>query len=130
MEDKMTEAKVKVDKEALASELEELKADYEDFGVEGFYEVPFETFQKEFPVFTKECIIKYLTNMEILTPEEVEDEDLMYEYWQTGELIIPDDWEALFKGAEHIINDVKPQWDRLWKTQYTKLVKGDTYGED
>ena len=87
----------------LEIELETLNADYTDFGPDGFYAVPFDRFKKEFPEFTNSCIMTFLKELDILTPEEAEDRELLNEYWQSGELIQPEDWPALFDGARQMV---------------------------
>lgn len=108
----------------LSKELEEIKADYEDFGPKGFYRVPFKKFSEEFPVFTKDIILSYINEMEIRDPEEMADIKSVETDWATGELIISDDWECLLYGAELLINGRGPkskhqfQWEKIWKKFY------------
>ena len=105
----------------LAMEVESLKANYEDFGPEGFYAVPFDRFAQEYPVFTKEIIRTFLKEMGIIPFAEFDKTDEYKEYWQTGELIYPDDWPTLFEGADLMPNLAKGdtvQWEKIYEHNY------------
>ena len=82
----------------LEIELADIKADYADFGPEGFYRVPFKSFCDEFPEFSRRVLIDYLQNYAEteLTPETIKD-------WKKGELIYDDDWYQLFKHADRLV---------------------------
>ena len=123
-EENLTEAKT-ADPSALGAELEDIQQDLEDFGPEGFYGVKFSNFLKEFPVFGKEVILSWIKEMDIRSPEEMEDTDTLEDDWAAGELIIPEDWPCLIDGATRMVNGRGPDkskhwilWDKIWKTHY------------
>ena len=122
MKNKMELVEVKLQSpEDFAMEFEGLKTDYEDFGPEGFYAVPFRTFERDYPLFTNEIIKTFLRDMEILTDKELNDPAVFEEYWQTGDLITPEDWPALFDGAERLLTfrkDKGIQWEKIYKSHY------------
>ena len=97
------------DPEALAIELEEIKEDFDDFGAEGFYNVPYDSFKREFPVFTRDVLEDFLTSYVELTKEELKDPEVKAA-WEDGELIYPDDWELLFVHADKQVAGKAPQW--------------------
>ena len=94
--------------EALAEELEEIEMDLEDFGPEGFYNVPYESFKKEFPEFTKDVIETFLVKFVELKPEELNDPEVI-EAWKSGDLITEQDWPTLLEGARDLAAG-KPTW--------------------
>ena len=94
--------------EALAEELEEIEMDLEDFGPEGFYNVPYESFKKEFPEFTKDVIETFLIKFVELKPEELNDPEVI-EAWKSGDLITEQDWSTLLEGARDLAAG-KPTW--------------------
>ena len=123
----ITEAKFKSPQELedFAMELESVKADYEDFGPDGFYSVPFKIFERDYPLFAREIIKTFLSEMGILTTSELNNiDDLGDEdgnYWDTGRLILPDDWDTLFDGAERLLTNRKDkgiQWEKIYKKYY------------
>ena len=119
-ETRLVEVKLKSPSD-FAMEFEKVKADFEDFGPDGFYAVPFSTFKREYPMFTEEIIKTFLKDMEILTPKELSDPAVYEEYWQTGELITPEDWPALLDGAERLLTfrkDKGIQWEKIYKSHY------------
>ena len=141
MKNKMELVEVKLQSpEDFAMEFEGLKADYEDFGPEGFYAVPFRTFERDYPLFTNEIIKTFLRDMEILTDKELNDPTVFEEYWQTGDLITPEDWPALFDGAERLLTfrkDKGIQWEKIYKSHYkptdeslTERYGGSYYVQD
>ena len=112
----------------LESELETLKADYNDFGPEGFYSVPFASFERQFPEFTKTCVRAFLKELEIMDSTELKDPDLLEQYWHTGDLITKQDWECLFDGAEQLFTNRKDkglQWEKIWRKYYNVFDKVD-----
>lgn len=116
----LDEAKSK-DPEALEYEVADIKAGYEDFGPDGFYAMSFSDFENQYPEFTKTCIRTFLKDMEILEPEELEDEDLISDYWSEGTLIQPDDWPCLIDGAERLTTTRKDkgiQWEKIWAAHF------------
>lgn len=117
-EEVVTEAK-KVNTEALAEELEEIKEDFEDFGPDGFYAVPYESFKREFPEFAKNVIESFLTNYVEISPEEMNDPEVI-DAWKSGDLITNNDWQTLFEGAEKIIAGNTPGWKDIYKKYYTE----------
>ena len=92
--------------EALATELEEIKEDFEDFGPEGFYNVPFDSFRREFPEFTSTVIDTFLKDMVGIKENELSDPEVI-SAWSTGELILPEDWPSLIDGAERLTTSRK-----------------------
>ena len=116
MED-LNEAKLKkndLTNENLANfemELQEIKDNLADFGPEGFYAVPYESFKREFPIFTEKVIESFLDEMD--DPGKGD--------WQKGELIWENDWPCLIEGAEKLLNGKGFQWEKL----YTKYYKPD-----
>jgi len=117
--------------EELEMELEAIQADYEDFGPEGFYAVPFSRFREEFPEFTENIIKSFLLDMGILTKAEYANVDNLGDddgnYWETGNLILPDDWPALIDGAYRLLTTRKNkgiQWEKIYKSHY-KPIKED-----
>ena len=104
--------------EALAEELEEIEMDLEDFGPEGFYNVPYESFKKEFPEFTKDVIETFLVKFVELKPEELNDPEVI-EAWKSGDLITEQDWPTLLEGARDLAAG-KPTW---WIAKYEKNYK-------
>ena len=89
--------------EALDREIEDIKMDYEDFGPEGFYNVPFEKFRAEFPEFTDNIIMHYLENWVELSKEDLNDPEV-FAAWQDGNLITDSDWPRLIEAGEKLAN--------------------------
>lgn len=109
----------------LGAELEEIEDLYNEFGAQGFYNVKFSNFLKEFPLFGKEVILSFIKEMEIRTPEEMEDEETVETDWATGELIIKEDWPCLLNGARRMVNGRgknNKHWV-LWKNEWKKYYK-------
>ena len=120
--EELTEAKEQIDTSALAEEVEELKEDIADFGPEGFYQVPFSSFEKEFPVFTNKVLKDFLTKYVQIKPEEMSDPEVLAA-WESGDLITEQDWDALLEGAEKKIEGVGFQWDKTYpKHQYKEAI--------
>ena len=92
-------------------ELQEIKDNLADFGPEGLYAVPYESFKREFPIFTEKVIESFLDEMG----------DSGEGDWQEGELIWENDWPCLIEGAEKLLNGKGFQWEKL----YTKYYKPD-----
>lgn len=121
-EAELEEAKEPVDTSALAEEVEELKEDIADFGPEGFYQVPFSSFEKEFPVFTNKVLKDFLVKYVQIKPEEMSDPEVLAA-WESGDLITEQDWDALLEGAEKKIEGVGFQWDKTYpKHQYKEAI--------
>ena len=117
----------------LEIELESLKADYDDFGPDGLYAVPFRIFERNYPEFTKSVIKTFLKEMGILTKEELNDPTTYIDYWQTGELITDQDWPCLFEGAVKLSNGEGVQWEKLYKKYYKPVdesCKDESLNED
>ena len=112
------------DPTGLGAELEEIEDLYNEFGPEGFYKVKFSNFLKEFPLFGKEVILAFIKEMEIRSPEEMEDEETLEADWATGELIIKEDWPCILDGARRMVNGRgknnkhNVQWEKIWKNYY------------
>lgn len=112
------------DPAGLEAELEEIEDLYNEFGPEGFYKVKFSNFLKEFPLFGKEVILAFIKEMEIRSPEEMEDEETLEADWATGELIIKEDWPCILDGAHRMVNGRgknnkhNVQWEKIWKNYY------------
>ena len=110
-------------KDDLQAELEEIEADYNDFGPDGFYAIPLNQFATEFPNFYNEIILSFLSQYLDMDPE-AEDPDELDDMWASGELILPEDWPALFDGVKDGVNRAnkgrsKSQWEKI----YPKFVK-------
>ena len=104
----------------LEMDLAELEADYEDFGPEGFYAVPFNKFYNDYPEFTDSVIITFLDEMvdfDLLS----EDMDEVEEAWADGELITEQDWPVLFDGAKTMLR--RDSHSLQWKDIYKKFYK-------
>lgn len=106
--------------EALAEEVEEIEMDFEDFGPEGFYNVPFESFKKEFPEFTKDVIETFLIKFVNLKPEELNDPEVI-EAWKSGDLITKMDWKPLIEGAKQLVDGKEVYWVDVYKKHYNKF---------
>jgi len=110
----LTEAKLKKDfltDENLANfkmEIQEIKDNLDDFGPEGFYAVPYESFKREFPIFTEKVIESFLKEME----DDGEGD------WQEGTLIWDNDWPCLLEGAEKLLNGKGFQWEKIYTKHY------------
>lgn len=113
MED-LNEAKLKkndLTDENLANfrmELQEIKDNLADFGPEGLYAVPYESFKREFPIFTEKVIESFLDEMG----------DGGEGDWQEGELIWENDWPCLIEGAEKLLNGKGFQWEKIYTKHY------------
>lgn len=119
-EAELDEAKEPVDTSALAEEVEELKEDIEDFGPEGFYQVPFSSFEKEFPVFTNKVVKDFLSKYVEIKPEEMNDPEVLTA-WQNGDLITDGDWDTLFEGAQWLLDGKPIRWNAIHKKYYNKV---------
>lgn len=117
----------------LEIELETLKADYSDFGIDGFHAVPFQRFAKEFPEFTNSCIKSFMKELGILTKEEANDSSAfnasMDEYWRSEDEMDRDmhqkDWECWLEGAEKMAEGRNIQWEKIWKKYYNAPKEED-----
>ena len=113
------------DPKGLEVEYNDISENLKDFGPEGFYAIPFRKFREEYPLFTDEVIDTFISEMEVRTPEEMEDTDTVEKDWSEGELIIKEDWPALMEGASKLIrgrgkdNKHQIQWVKIWKKFYT-----------
>lgn len=132
---KINEAKFKSPQELedFAMELESIKADYEDFGPDGFYSVPFKTIERDYPLFAREIIKTFLLEMGILNSSEISNidelEDEEGNYWSTGRLITPEDWPVLLDGAERLLTfrkDKGIQWEKI----YPKHISNESLSEE
>ena len=135
-EEIITEAKSK-NPEELEIETETIKSDLEDFGPEGFYAVSFDRFSREFPEFTNAVVKTFLLDMGILNEDELNDIDNLGDedgnYWSTGRLIFPSDWEALIDGAERLYTfrkDKGIQWEKIYKSHYKSYNESLTAIDD
>ena len=117
---------IDVDKEnaeALQAELDELKAIYENDGLDEIYGTPFHEFWDQFPVFYQSCLLTFLRDYLNDDPDQYSEYELE-ELWCMGGLIQDMDWEALFKGAEEGIkraNSTKKNGDPRPKAQWEKV---------
>lgn len=89
-------------------ELQEIKDNLADFGPEGLYAVPYESFKREFPIFTEKVIESFLDEM----GDDGEGD------WQEGELIWENDWPCLIEGAEKLLNGKGFQWEKIYTKHY------------
>ncbi len=74
-----------------------------------------------FPVTTK-LIVSFLSEMANITKEELADKDQINIWWTDGDLFDDRDWEALFNGADKLINGKKRV---LWKVYYSPYLDED-----
>lgn len=74
-----------------------------------------------FPVTTK-LIVSFLSEMANITKEELADKDQINIWWTDGDLFDDRDWEALFNGADKLIDGKKRV---LWKVYYSPYLDED-----
>lgn len=92
---------------SLKEELNTLLEDYKDFGAKGFYNIPFTSFIKQFPMFYMDVVYPFLTTIAGYSRKELNDVKFTSKYWPTGDIITLEDWDYLFKCAERLTEGKK-----------------------
>lgn len=113
----------------LEQELAEIKDLAEEYGREYFTQMPFTSFdndpisiEMQYPEFFR--IVKaFFKEMEILSPEELNDPDELDVQWDQG--IDKHDWDVLMKACDKLVNGKGVQFEKEYKTGYNSPLDDD-----
>lgn len=124
----ITEAKSK-NPTKLADELEEIKDLSDEYGREYFTQMPFTSFDNDpisieyqYPEFFR-VVKSFFKEMDILTPEELNDEDELDYQWDQG--IDQHDWDVLMKVCDKLAKGKGAQIEKEYKTGYNSPLDDD-----
>ena len=124
----VNEAKAK-DSSELAKEFAEIKELSDEYGKEYLTSMPFTSYDNDpmsveyqYPEFFR--IVKaFFKEMEILTPEELNDSDELDTQWDQG--IDQHDWEVLMRACEKLVAGKGVQFEKEYKTGYNSVLDDD-----
>lgn len=127
-DEQLDEAKAK-NPTKLADELEEIKDLSDEYGREYFTQMPFTSFdndpisiEMQYPEFFR--IVKaFFKEMDILTPEELNDADELDYQWDQG--IDQHDWDVLMKVCDKLAQGKGTQIEKEYKTGYNSPLDDD-----
>ena len=127
-DEQLDEAKAK-NPTKLADELEEIKDLAEEYGREYFTQMPFTSFDNDpisieyqYPEFFR-VVKSFFKEMDILTPEELNDPDELDVQWDQG--IDQHDWDVLMKVCDKLAQGKGTQIEKEYKTGYNSPLDDD-----
>lgn len=126
--EELDEAKAK-NANKLAQELEEIKELADEYGREYFTQMPFTAYdndpisiEMQYPEFFR--IVKaFFKEMEILSPEELNDPDELDMQWDQG--IDQHDWDVLMRACDKLAQSKGVQFEKEYKTGYNTPLDDD-----
>ena len=113
----------------LAQEVEEIKDLADEYGKEYFTQMPFTSYdndpisiEMQYPEFFR--IVKaFFKEMEILSPEELNDPDELDIQWDQG--IDQHDWDVLMRACDKLVQGKGVQFEKEYKTGYNSVLDDD-----
>lgn len=113
----------------LAQEIEEIKDLADEYGKEYFTQMPFTSYdndpisiEMQYPEFFR--IVKaFFKEMEILSPEELNDPDELDVQWDQG--IDQHDWDVLMRACDKLVQNKGVQFEKEYKTGYNSVLDDD-----
>lgn len=113
----------------LAQEVEEIKDLADEYGKEYFTQMPFTSYdndpisiEMQYPEFFR--IVKaFFKEMEILSPEELNDPDELDIQWDQG--IDQHDWDVLMRACDKLVQNKGVQFEKEYKTGYNSVLDDD-----
>lgn len=113
----------------LAQEVEEIKDLADEYGKEYFTQMPFTSYdndpisiEMQYPEFFR--IVKaFFKEMEILSPEELNDPDELDVQWDQG--IDQHDWDVLMRACDKLVQNKGVQFEKEYKTGYNSVLDDD-----
>ena len=125
VEESLTEAKAK-NPNKLAAEYEEIKDLAEEYGREYLTQMPFTSYDNDpisiefqYPEFFR-VVKSFFKEMDILTPEELNNPDELDFQWDQG--IDQHDWDVLMKACEKLSQNKGVQFEKEYKTGYNSVL--------
>jgi len=128
VEESLTEAKAK-NPNKLADELAEIKDLAEEYGYEYFTQMPFTSYDNDpisievqYPEFFR-VVKAFFKEMNVLTPEELGDNDELDFQWDQG--LDQHDWDVLMRTCDKLVQGKNVQIEKEYKTGYNSVLDDD-----
>ena len=129
LEDNQLEEAKSKDPNELRTELDEIIPLADEYGFKYFTSMPFsnydndqESFEYQYPEVARH-VKSFFKEMGILSPEEINDSDVMDEQWEIG--FDQHDWDVLMRACEKMAKGSGVQFEKEYKTGYNSPLDDD-----